>query len=332
MKIILTNKPVFDTRYSKMDYTRKDEIATLNGKTYKILGLTDKTYGVKKRFCALFSTIFLLTKAVCTFDIKGKNWFTAKEKWAVTWTGKATKLFVMDISATKDPSNNTNLTNNRNNLFNPQHPDGQYNIGCAYYSGLSDGALTQSYPKAFEWLKKAADQGHMLAQFTIGGMYLSGNGVTSSDQEAFVWFEKAADQGHTSSQYNLGCMYDQGIGISLSKEKALNWFKKAAKQGDISSQCAVGNMYLFGEETEESSSKAFKWIKKAADQNDPTALYLLSFMHYEGKGVPKSKELGLEYLHKAAEHGSEEAKIVIQQSHEFKAELNLSSDFDSSNQ
>ena len=48
---------------------------------------------------------------------------------------------------------------------------------------------------AAAWLRRAADQGHAQAQYTLGLMYLKGSGVAKDEQEAVVWIRRAADQG-----------------------------------------------------------------------------------------------------------------------------------------
>jgi len=48
---------------------------------------------------------------------------------------------------------------------------------------------------------QAANQGHALAQFTLGLLYTHGNGVIKNDTAAFEWQLKAAEQGHADSVY-----------------------------------------------------------------------------------------------------------------------------------
>ena len=55
--------------------------------------------------------------------------------------------------------------------------------------------------------------------------------MSQSDKKAAVWFRKAADQGHAVAQYGLGNMYKEGRGVPKNIAKALSWFRKAAAQG-----------------------------------------------------------------------------------------------------
>jgi TPR repeat protein len=80
--------------------------------------------------------------------------------------------------------------------------------------------------KAFEWCKKAADQGDALGQWCVGTRYLSGNGTIRNVTSAEQWLRKAADQGNPFAAYMVGV-------IKLDKEPkaAAPWFEQAAEQG-----------------------------------------------------------------------------------------------------
>ena len=78
----------------------------------------------------------------------------------------------------------------------------------------------QDTDKAYEWLKKAADQGFAKAQGTLGSMYLTGNGVEKNYHEAFVFFDKASQQNDPQAQMALGYMYLKGKGVEKNLIKA----------------------------------------------------------------------------------------------------------------
>jgi tetratricopeptide (TPR) repeat protein len=67
-------------------------------------------------------------------------------------------------------------------------------------------------------------------------MYGNGEGVTLDDAEALKWYRKAAEQGHVSAQYNLGVMYGKGEGVTQDYAEALKWYRKAAEQGHAKAQ------------------------------------------------------------------------------------------------
>jgi len=67
--------------------------------------------------------------------------------------------------------------------------------------------------QAFSSCRKAAEQGDVDAQYTLGTLYENGLGVKQDDAEAVKWYLKAAEQGDARAQINLGAMYDKGQGV-----------------------------------------------------------------------------------------------------------------------
>ena len=59
-----------------------------------------------------------------------------------------------------------------------------------YYSG-NDGTSHPDFIQAMKWWRKAADQGNIRAQCSIGEMYGAGEGVAKDDSEAAKWYQKA---------------------------------------------------------------------------------------------------------------------------------------------
>ena len=66
-----------------------------------------------------------------------------------------------------------------------------------YYSAgeTNDRAKAQEwYPKAEKWFTKAAEQGHVYAQYTLGYMYQDGVGVPRDHAKAKEWYTKVTEQ------------------------------------------------------------------------------------------------------------------------------------------
>ena len=49
--------------------------------------------------------------------------------------------------------------------------------------------------------------------------------------EAVTWYHKAAEQGHVAAQYKLGSCYENGYGVKKDKDRAKEWYRRAAEQG-----------------------------------------------------------------------------------------------------
>lgn len=73
--------------------------------------------------------------------------------------------------------------------------------------------------------------GHSYAQHAIGQKYLDGKGVERNHTAAFQWFRKAADQGHPHSSYNLAVGHLQGFRTDVKPGEAHDLIKHAAENG-----------------------------------------------------------------------------------------------------
>src|SRR2546421_727041 len=77
------------------------------------------------------------------------------------------------------------------------------------------GAYTRGdYKTAMKLLKPMAEQGNSFAQFTIGKMYLNGEGIPKDPVKAAANFKLAATQGLAVAQLNLGRLYAEGQGVA----------------------------------------------------------------------------------------------------------------------
>ena len=59
--------------------------------------------------------------------------------------------------------------------------------------------------------QESAAQGNATAQFYLGGMYDSGHGVSQDHVRAVEWYRKAANQGHALAQFNLRSDHIGGV-------------------------------------------------------------------------------------------------------------------------
>mgnify|MGYP000645520923 CR=1 FL=1 len=90
----------------------------------------------------------------------------------------------------------------------------------------------QDYAEAVIWLRRAADQDFVKAQFNLGCVYDNGRGISQNHAEAAKWFRKAAEHGYASAQKNLGAKYGTGQGVPQNYIEAYVWSSVAAISGD----------------------------------------------------------------------------------------------------
>jgi len=88
------------------------------------------------------------------------------------------------------------------------------------------------YATSLKIYRAAAEQGDILAQFTLGRIYTKPgkykkHGVTKDYKEAVKWYRLAAEQGEDIAQFQLGLMYKKGQGVTRSLVIAHMWFNTA---------------------------------------------------------------------------------------------------------
>lgn len=141
--------------------------------------------------------------------------------------------------------------------------DAQLQLALGYVGG---GFLPKDEKLAAEWCSKAAKQGLVAAETTLGYLYSTGKGVPHSDKEALRWWRKAADQGSADAEFNLGEFYGLGLGTKRDYKEALKWFRKAAAHGEPDAQYHLGLMYEAGNGVSPDINEALHWFRLSAAQ------------------------------------------------------------------
>lgn len=141
-----------------------------------------------------------------------------------------------------------------------------YNLAMKYYTG--DYCCKQDLALAASWFRKAADLGHVRAQFYMGSAYDGGYGVERDYEEAYAWYRRAAAEGDRDAQSGLGGLYAAGNGVEQDYEKAAAWYRRAAEGGIANAQHQLGLMYLAGRGVEQDYEEAYFWLALGAKEFD----------------------------------------------------------------
>ncbi len=180
----------------------------------------------------------------------------------------------------------------------------QYALGTDYQFGYDIG---KSPTEAVKCYQKAADQGFAPAETTLSDCYATGTGIKADQVEAMKWIQKAADEGYASAQTELGNKYRSGRGVAQNPETAIIWYLKAADQNFGFAQNALGDCYLFGNGVGKDPSEATKWYLKAAYNGVATGDVNLGLLYCNGFGVIKNETEGLAWLYVASVEGNQGA-------------------------
>ena len=108
-------------------------------------------------------------------------------------------------------------------------PIAQYTLSKLHERGTG---IPKDLTLARQWTEKAALGGNVKAMHDLAVFMAEGEGGDQSYAGAVEWFRKGAEYGIVDSQYNLGVLYEQGLGISPNLTEAPYWFMIAARNGD----------------------------------------------------------------------------------------------------
>lgn len=180
----------------------------------------------------------------------------------------------------------------------------------------------RKYETAFPILKLLAEQGNVEAQFYLARMYNNAEGVEYDNEQGWFWVHKAAEQGHIDAQHSLGYSHFLKF-ITKNEDSDLNlavfWYQKAAEQGNVVAQLKLGDLYSRKIlDTSRNDEKAVFWYRKAAEQGNAQAQYEIAkiYMDIEPRymfevGIPQDFDQASFWFHKAAEQGHAEAQYHL---------------------
>jgi len=176
--------------------------------------------------------------------------------------------------------------------------EAMYELGeqfCRYWQTCPDTGVFAPIDRVegAKWYRKAAEQGHAMAQLHLGILYTEGIPGTPEDKieeyriEGVKWLRKAVEQGVGLTE--LGMCYFNGTGVPEDKEEAVKWFRKATERGEPNGLWMLADCYFHGYGVPEDKAESARLYRTAAEQGDSIAQYQLGRCYYYGDGVPQNK-------------------------------------------
>lgn len=132
---------------------------------------------------------------------------------------------------------------------------------------LAAAFYAETEQRAFDWCKKAADQGDAFGEWCVGARYLSGNGAIRNVTLAEQWLRKAADQGNPFAAYMVGV-----IKLDREPKAAAPWFEQAAEQGLPQAQRKLARLQLEGIHAPKDKYRAYVWLLVANEIDQSSAI------------------------------------------------------------
>ena len=153
-------------------------------------------------------------------------------------------------------------------LWDKDFTSAAYHLGRAYRDGLG---LLPDDEKAEKWFRRSADTGNVHTLYVLGKL-LQEQGRLS---EAVSWYEHACKSDSQYAQYSLGKMYLLGNGVPKDVSRAIQLLRSSANQGNQYAQYVLGKLCLQGKEVEKNPEAAEYWLTRAAIQGNAPAQFLL---------------------------------------------------------
>lgn len=113
-------------------------------------------------------------------------------------------------------------------------------------------------------LRQAAQRGSSLAQNYMGEVFEYGlHDTTINPEEAFHWYKKATDQGHAEAHYSLGLMFEDGRGTDVNEREAERCYRIAAAAGSANGMVALARSIREGRMQPTDPDEAVTLLEKA---------------------------------------------------------------------
>jgi TPR repeat protein len=79
----------------------------------------------------------------------------------------------------------------------------------------------------------------------MGNCYYHGTGVAIDHRAAIGWYRLAAEQGHAIAQCSLGTCYKTSKGVAEDQKEAIRWYRSAAEQGVAEVEAGARILFLY---------------------------------------------------------------------------------------
>ena len=161
-------------------------------------------------------------------------------------------------------------------------------------------------PSQFESYKIACEQGDGDKCYSLGRMYMEGNGTNQSYSKAREAYKRGCEQRSYSTMeacYALGKIYANGLGVGRNYNKAQKLFEHTCKASDTKGCGDLGHMYLYGNGVKKNYSQAIKLLKKGCEHNDAKACSTLGTLYITGQVVKEDYKKAYGLFDKACHAG-----------------------------
>ena len=170
---------------------------------------------------------------------------------------------------------------------------------------------------AISWYKKAAENGHLQAQTTLGSLYILGKEVEKSPKLAAKYLSMKSINQQAISKKQLpeaasnkkskkvgSTDYEKGVAAYKRKDYfgALKYFLPLGDKGNNKADFMIGKILLDKNVGRVDPMKAVFWLKRAADNGHLEAQTELGLMYLNGDLIEKDLQVASSWLLEAAQN------------------------------
>jgi hypothetical protein len=134
-------------------------------------------------------------------------------------------------------------------------------VGQSVKAGIAAWQKADYATAVANW-RPLAEKGDADAAFNLGQAYRLGRGVTLNLSAAQTWYERAARQGHIDAQTTLGLLLFQ----NGNQTAGLRWLKGAADKGDARALLMYGTALFNGDGIAQDPVLGYAYVSRAAAQ------------------------------------------------------------------
>ena len=164
------------------------------------------------------------------------------------------------------------------------------------------------------WLRSGAARGDADALFQLAVRHLYGRGVAADFAEAVRLARRAAEQGHPGAHYTLGVLYAEGLGAEGLGAEGLGAEGLGAEglgvEGLGVEGLGVEGLGVEGLGAEGDEAEAARWFRLAGASGYPAVQPALGVFYLDGIEVPGDPEAARR-LRSAAKRGDAEAGFLL---------------------
>ncbi|MGI9385806.1 MAG: tetratricopeptide repeat protein, partial [Methyloligellaceae bacterium] len=156
-------------------------------------------------------------------------------------------------------------------------------------------------------LRRAAANGHMIAQYEIATRFAHGKGVKRNHSKAAKWFKRAAARRFAPAEYRVATLFERGQGLTKDLGLARIWYRRAAENGNVKAMHNLAVLHSKGVNGTADYAEAAFWFEKAAGYGLVDSQYNLALLYQSGLGVSKDLSASYKWLSLAFDRGDKEA-------------------------